>query len=509
MYMTLTHFDVCRKGDTLLKKLIDAIPHAILHHQAFHVFTEGLRKDYLSELQTWEKMVLDWESGTSNVDPYLVEEDSISVNEIRRQLAEEDHQNVEHGAAPMGITSTTFILSGLSIEDTQYIGTCIYNSKECLHMVCRLSLQNEARLAKTDAQKATLQTKRTSLLQKIQKYREAHLVFMPGLVAEGGESTHQPELIDIQLPSSLSATQRISNCIPGLPKVEECLREAHAVEALSTLRRQLRTRVFAKKFKDQNASSQGAYTRLRALHDQIEKRICSARDSYNAARAALLKLRGPGDWELVYRVLLATDIRSLNERTVRGEDEEAYQSAQMLVDSELGPSSQATLPTILTTRLQTGQGHHTVSWIWINLTQQELDNDNDGSLHTGIRLEWVKARARAERWREEVMLIDEEMRRTLEFTSWKARWWIEQVKSRITDSETLNEGLRAYAAEQADVEQRRRVAWEIKWAAVRIRAREALREKLETVAAEFAPYAMIEVELDSDEEENQEPDDEE
>ncbi|KAG6905389.1 hypothetical protein DXG01_003030 [Tephrocybe rancida] len=128
-------------GDMLLKKLVEAIPQAIIHCQAFHVFTEGLRKDHLSELQTWEKMVLDWESGMSTVDPYLVEEDSISINEIQHQLAEEDHQNIEHGVAPMEITPTTFILSGLSIEDIQ------------------LSLRSEARLAKTDAQKATLQTK--------------------------------------------------------------------------------------------------------------------------------------------------------------------------------------------------------------------------------------------------------------------------------------------------------------------------------------------------------------
>ncbi|KAG6905388.1 hypothetical protein DXG01_003029 [Tephrocybe rancida] len=286
----------------------------------------------------------------------------------------------------------------------------------------------------------------------------------------------------------------------GLPKVEERLREAHALEALSNLQRQLWTQVFAKKFKDQNASSQGAYTRLRALHDQIK--------NYNTTQAALLKLRGPGDWELVYCVLRAADIRSLNEHTVTAQDEEANQHAQMLVDSESGPSSEATLPTISTTQLQTGQGHHTVSWIWINLMPQELNNDTNGSLHAGIRLEWVTARVQAERWWEEVMLIDEKMRRTLEFTVWKAQWWIEQGTSRITSSETLNEGLHAYAAEQAHVEHHRRAAWEIKWAAVQICAQEALHDKLETVTAEVTPYPVIEVELDSDEEEDQEPDEE-
>jgi hypothetical protein len=56
---------------------VEAIPAAIIHQQAFHDFTEGLRKEHLTELQSWETMLKDWEDDpTNNPDPYLVKEDS-------------------------------------------------------------------------------------------------------------------------------------------------------------------------------------------------------------------------------------------------------------------------------------------------------------------------------------------------------------------------------------------------------------------------------------------------
>lgn len=64
-------------GDKLLKGLVDAIPSAIIHRQAFRIFTENLSKEHLPELQEWETMVNDWEAGRSQTDPYLVTEDSM------------------------------------------------------------------------------------------------------------------------------------------------------------------------------------------------------------------------------------------------------------------------------------------------------------------------------------------------------------------------------------------------------------------------------------------------
>ncbi len=38
-------------------------------------------------------------------------------------------------------------------------------------------------------------------------------------------------------------------------------------------------------------------------------------------------------------------------------------------------------------------------------------------------MEYAKAKARVARWHEEILLIVEEMRRTVAFLQWKSNWW--------------------------------------------------------------------------------------
>jgi len=85
--------------------------------------------------------------------------------------------------------------------------------------------------------------------------------------------------------------------MPGLPDIEDQIQFAQAMEALSDLCHHLQMRTMASKFKNRNASSQWAYMQLRALHNQIGSRIQASQSQYNTARAAVLSLHGPGDWE--------------------------------------------------------------------------------------------------------------------------------------------------------------------------------------------------------------------
>jgi hypothetical protein len=314
---------------------------------------------------------------------------------------------------------------------------------------------------------------------------------MPGL-SPLDDKGMVPEMMELRLPSFLNSAERLTGCTSGLPGLEDRLREAYASEALSDLRRQLRTRTFARKFKDENAVSQGSYTRMRALHDQIETKIRSARNRYSAARAALFCLRGPGEWEEKFRILQPGDIRAVNEYTAREEEENANRRAR----EAAGADVDQTLHTISTLTLRPGDANRHVSWIWHSVTSNEVDNDADSSLHDGIRLEWLKARARAERWREEVILLEEEMRRTLEYCDWRARWWEDQILLRTTNSSALNEGLHAYAKEQAETDRSRAVAWAARWAPVRNRAREALDDQLKESSGAVSMFEVIEVELE-------------
>lgn len=101
-----------------------------------------------------------------------------------------------------------------------------------------------------------------------------------------------------------------------------------------------------------------------------------------------------------------------------------------------------------TCRDGTGESRRTLSWIWI--TQPASADTHDGDNDNILRAEWAKSRARANRSKEEVMLIKEEMHRTLVFLAWRAKWWRERATNHRKDvAPEMVEALRAYTEEQA------------------------------------------------------------
>lgn len=69
------------------------------------------------------------------------------------------------------------------------------------------------------------------------------------------------------------------------------------------------------------------------------------------------------------------------------------------------------------------------------------------------QLEWSKCYARSRHWQEEVELLKEEMRWTLEFLKWKSSAWLSKTSPNPDPllSSALHEGLNAYAFRQATV----------------------------------------------------------
>lgn len=68
-----------------------------------------------------------------------------------------------------------------------------------------------------------------------------------------------------------------------------------------------------------------------------------------------------------------------------------------------------------------------------------------------MRVEWAKAHARSQRWVEEILLLNEEMRRVISFLDWKAGWWLSQLDRRSDVRSDIASGLQAYAHRQADL----------------------------------------------------------
>ena len=98
----------------------------------------------------------------------------------------------------------------------------------------------------------------------------------------------------------------------------------------------------------------------------------------------------------------------------------------------------------------TGETRRTLSWIWTTKSRTPNADDKTDDI---LRSEWVKSRARANRCKEEVLLLREEMRRVLVFLEWKSKWWLQRQSLREGVARELGEGLMAYALEQANVQE--------------------------------------------------------
>ena len=68
-----------------------------------------------------------------------------------------------------------------------------------------------------------------------------------------------------------------------------------------------------------------------------------------------------------------------------------------------------------------------------------------------MRVEWAQCAACADRWEEEVILLQEEMRRVVQFLEWRSKNWFTKVDSRTNATPVVCTGLSAYANKQGSV----------------------------------------------------------
>jgi hypothetical protein len=301
----------------------------------------------------------------------------------------------------------------------------------------------QARVAKTPHERADLEERRNILRRRLTNWMEARNLYIPPLsedpnVSRNYSAISPPEAAPLQLPSMLPATLRKS-CSFKLADIEARFRHAQAEDALSELRRLLRMTMGLQDYKStQIGPSQRANTRARSLINRFRDKISRCAERYRSARNALLSLDQDGDWQFHLQQLSAEDIRP----PTRNEDE--------------------------------SEGTRVLSWIWrvarrsglegVTSTEQlgpMSDDEVDeckrakpltcyvAKLDIGLRCEWVKSKARADRWKEEVQLVTEEMRRVLVFLEWKAGWWMKQGDVVLDVSPDMVDGIRAYAAKQA------------------------------------------------------------
>ncbi|KAJ7026917.1 hypothetical protein C8F04DRAFT_965833 [Mycena alexandri] len=473
----------------LKRRMAEAIKEGRAHQTSFDAFDEGLTTRMPELVQEWREWVDDWETTAHKENeknsPYEYTETGITLKDVRLELAKEEYDVTGDGTeVERQDTPSTFISLGLELEEAQ----------RQLAVAIKV-----AGAAPSTSEQLDILKRRTQLRIKLNSFRTMQKSYMPKLRqyltpsqrAIWDADDKEPEATRLFMPSDFSSAKaRTKACAKGLEEVEARLRLGEAGESLDGLRHGLRTRTATKKFKVRNWSGQRALTRGQGILRHINIKIHASKLRYRYARQAVLKLKGHGEWEDKLRVLADEDILALNERALTDEEKEerARLEAAGHVVEEGGISAVGDVVT--------GETHRSLSWIWYGVSAK----NGDEKLHEALRVEWCKAYSRSKRWREELVLLEEEMRRTIEFGRWAEKRWVARASARTVMlgktaaiSPEVAEGVSAYALEHADRERRTWEALAVDWAPIRKRGEKYL--KGDDISQE--PELVIEVDRDT------------
>lgn len=258
--------------------------------------------------------------------------------------------------------------------------------------------------------------------------------------------------IPLMFPSEI--INRGGTCSKSILDIEWRLRYAACHDALEMLRKHLltRTRLISYKMKYLHGQYEG--TRSSQTITSISDKIAGCAARYRASRGMVHKFS-----QRVGRI--APELRELRDEDIRGIDREAMDDTREMSVS--------------------------MSWIWSALG---IDAGDDKAMHDskwhlrlrqplfthtgiqGLRVAWCKASARAHRWQEECLLLQEEMRRVPQSLRQQAEQWESRGMNQegLTDlSDAMLQGRRAYAARQASLRRALANFCENKWANVSLR----------------------------------------
>ncbi|KAJ3865746.1 hypothetical protein EV359DRAFT_62896 [Lentinula novae-zelandiae] len=262
----------------------------------------------------------------------------------------------------------------------------------------------------TDLVRAKTTERSTSLRRRVEVFAELQALHMPITVilrqqlASSGQ-THFVYDLPLLLPSQVFRLG--SSCDLVLLDFEWRLRYAAAHDALEQMRKHLLERNWSIDWKRRYGHGVRDGTRsandVSKLTDKVE--ACAARYRIHyAVLSTLAEKLGKVGWSADLRELRDSDIRAIS----RGNEE----------------------------TLRLGEGYVVTSWIWNT---------------SGLRVSWCKARARALRWQEECVLLQEEMRRVRAFLEHEVNKWKLRASEASGDQASGDPGASAYAHRQASI----------------------------------------------------------
>ena len=272
-------------------------------------------------------------------------------------------------------------------------------------------------------------------MRRIKKWQELQLIYMPGAVASPlntpdddaeDDDAEMAETIPLLLPSSLDPERREKICLQQVAEHERLLRMAQLQDSLVGLRhtRKIRRRLLLNHYTQ--VTGQRAGTRSCTVLSSVESRIAKSVGRYRIAYRALLQLDPTGNWRGTY-----LELKDSNNR---------------------GPGKESD-------EVGIGDGSYFRSWIWQqNPRVPDAAGDvgeegvSEEDVNELLRVEWTTSFARLERWKEEVDLLQEEMRRVVMFLEWRSQDWLAKVEvPQGSPTPEVQSGLDAYAKKQAAV----------------------------------------------------------
>ncbi|KAF9504109.1 hypothetical protein BS47DRAFT_1401750 [Hydnum rufescens UP504] len=402
IWSDLNYRKITTLGTSLLQKLHNALVQSAFHLEQYDTLTQGLADD---DASTWERMVREWEIDASKPDPYTLPLSNKSQVQIRLELIEMERDSLYHGSVSLhDVSASAFVIMGLDIEDTQWKLT---SDVQCM--------------TETISSLTSIESQQLSLVKRIKTFRNIQRIYMPEacrfLTSEDEcEKPSHPETIKLFLPSQIPAEYRVQNTIVD---IEVKLRVGQAFDALSSLRSSLCIRAHLTNYK-QTVRGQHMHTHAMALIESAKRKTASIATKYTVSCQTLISLVGLDGIDPQLKELRDRDVRTLSDPEISEDKQDSH--TQNL-----------------------GEGSRVLSWIWISAG------------------EWMKLRARKERWREEVLLLCEEMRRVLAFCEHREAWWIDLSHSQTSLSLPQLEGNKAYTLRQASLQQSRQKHFQSLW----------------------------------------------
>ncbi|KAJ7093352.1 hypothetical protein B0H15DRAFT_947488 [Mycena belliarum] len=450
------HKKIIALGYVMRKKIENAVPEMVETKAALGDMEESLTQEAVVE---WNKMAAAWEQDGDKPNPFETLRKDDHLAKVRRDLAAEAAEREEAGGGEEAdvrgdMHITEFLGMGLQLEDQQ---------RTIAFDVAATGLHP------TENQRRAMTERCSKLRRKIFAWIEVQDKFYPQLArlreleddARVRAASAQPvpgikvSDISLWLPSSVAATPGPdARTIPIREDVynhEYRLRVAQANEALHELRRLLLVCTHCYKLKDKQKRGVRANMRSGSKIDALNNHIKRAAAQYRAGRCALVslgKVLGRSEWERSLLDLKEDDIRGLPRATFG--DPERQKGKKKKQRSRSKRARRMAKPA------------REISWIWISRGQGYEPGDSQ-AMDEAVRIEWAKARARACRWREEVDLLEEEMRRILAFLSWRAGWWRSQVGRKGLLEGPQLQGETAYALRQAALQVELRARFLREW----------------------------------------------